>query len=64
LFVAVSPDVMRKYGLEYGNTVWIPFLVEDTMNEKITETIDIFMRNKELAKKFGRQKRCVIIQVK
>ncbi len=63
-FVAVSPDVMRKYGLEYGDTVWIPFLIEDTTNERITETIDIFMRNKGLAKKFGRQKRSVIIQIK
>ena len=63
-FVAASPDVIEKYNIKYGDTVWVPFLVEDTMNEKITETIDIFMRNKELAKKFGRQKRCVIIQIK
>lgn len=63
-FVAVSPDVMRKYNIKYGDTIWIGFLVEDTMNEKITDTIDIFFPDEESALEFGRQKRSVIIQIK
>ena len=63
-YVAVSRDLAKKYGLEWGDTVWIAFTVEDTMNGRITEAVDLFMRSQGLAKKFGRQKRMVIIERK
>jgi len=64
LFVAVSRDLMRKHNLKYGDTIWIGFLVEDTMHKRMTENMDVFFENKELAKKFGRQTRSVIIEKK
>lgn len=60
-FVAVSRDLMEEYGLRYGDTIWIGFIVEDTMNKRITRTVDLFMRNLDLARKFGRQEREIII---
>jgi len=64
LFVAVSRDLIKKYNLQYGETIWIGFLVEDTMHKRMTENIDVFFENKELAEKFGWQKRSVIIEKK
>jgi len=63
-FVAVSRDLMKFYGLEYGDTVWISFTVEDTMHPRIENTVDLFMRNLDLARRFGRQKRQIIIRRK
>ena len=61
-FVAVSRDLMEEYGLEYGDTIWIGFTVEDTMHPRIEATVDLFMRNLDLARRFGRQKRQIIIR--
>lgn len=61
-FVAVSRDLMEEYGLEYGDTIWIGFTVEDTMHPRIKDTVDLFMRNLDLARRFGRQKRQIIIR--
>ena len=61
-FVAMSRDLIKKYGLEYGDTIWIGFTVEDTMNKRIENTVDLFMRNLDLARKFGRQERQIIIR--
>lgn len=63
-FVAVSRDLMEEYGLEYGDTIWIGFTLEDTMHPRIKDTVDLFMRNLDLARKFGRQKRQIIIRRK
>ncbi len=63
-FVAMSRDLMKEYGLEYGDTIWIGFTLEDTMNKRIENTVDLFMRNLGLARKFGRQKRQIIIRRK
>lgn len=63
-FVAMSRDLMKEYGLEYGDTIWIGFTLEDTMNKRIENTVDLFMRNLDLARKFGRQKRQIIIRRK
>ena len=63
-FVAISRDLMKEYGLEYGDTIWIGFTLEDTMNKRIENTVDLFMRNLDLARKFGRQKRQIIIRRK
>lgn len=63
-FVAVSRDLMEEYGLKYGDTIWIGFTLEDTMNKRIEDTVDLFMRNLDLARRFGRQKRQIIIRRK
>ena len=60
-YIAVSRDLMREYDIKYGDIIYIGFTVEDTMNKRITNTVDLFMRNKELAKKWGRQNRNIII---
>ena len=59
-YVAVSRDLLKKYNIKYGDTIWIAFQVEDTMNPKVKNGVDLFMRNLSLAKKFGRQTRKVI----
>ena len=64
LFVAVDRKTMEKYGIEFGDTIWISFLVEDTMHKRITEGVDIFFKDEESAIEFGRQRRCVIIEKK
>ena len=60
--IAVSRDLISEYGLEWGDTVWIAFCLEDTMNARIENTVDIFLRNQNLARKFGRQNRTIIIE--
>ena len=55
MFVAASRDLIKKYGLKWGDTIYIGFKLEDTMNKRIENTIDVFFRNQDLAKKFGRQ---------
>ncbi len=62
LFVAVSRDLIEEYGIKWGDTVWLPFRVEDTMNKRIKNGVDWFVRNKELAKLIGRERRTIIIE--
>ena len=63
--VAVSRDLLKQFTegavLEYGDSIFIEFIVLDTMNARYTNRVDIFFRNKELAFLFGSQKRRVII---
>jgi len=60
--IAVSRDLIEEYDLKWGDTIWLGFTVEDTMNKRIENTIDLFLRNQELARKFGRQQRTIIIE--
>ena len=60
--IAVSRDLIEEYDLKWGDTIWLGFTVEDTMNKRIENTIDLSLRNQELAKKFGRQSRTIIIE--
>lgn len=60
-FVAISRDLKEEFGVKYGDTIYIGFQVEDLMGKKVRNTVDIFMRNLDLARKFGRQKRQIII---
>ena len=60
-FIALSRDLIEEYGLEWGDKVYVEFELQDTMNKRITNSADIFMRNLELAKQFGRQERKIII---
>ena len=60
--IAVSRDLIEKYNLKWGDTVWLGFRFEDTMAAEVTNTVDLFMRNMDLARKFGRQNRTIIIE--
>ena len=61
-FVALSRDLLKEYDVQWGDTVWIGFEVQDKMGPKVTQGVDVFMRNMQLALKFGRQDRTIIIQ--
>lgn len=60
-YIALSRDLIKEYSIKWGDTVWIGFQVQDTMAAKVTNTVDLFMRNLDLARKFGRQRRRIII---
>jgi len=60
-YVAVSRDLKEKYNLQWGDKIFIGFQVEDLMAKHIKETIDLFMRNRTLAKNFGKRKVTVLI---
>ncbi len=66
LYVAVSRDLLAKFTLgaplEYGDKIYLEFTVIDTMNKRIESTVDIFFRNQDLAKKFGKQNRTIIVE--
>jgi len=63
-YVAISRDLMREHGIKYGDTVFIGFEVQDTTASKTKNTVDLFLRNLGLARKFGRQTREIIIRKK
>ena len=55
--VAVSPDMLEK-GWTYGSLVAINdhvYRIEDVMNSRYTDTMDIFMWSEEDAKAWGRR---------
>jgi len=54
-YVAVSRDLMSELDLGWGDIVYIPFEIQDTMSPKVKRTVDIFMRNRSIAKFFGRR---------
>ena len=60
-YVALSRDLLKEYNVKYGDKIWISFIVEDKMGQKATQGVDIFFRNLDLARKFGRQNRTIII---
>ena len=60
--IAVSRDLIEEYDIKWGDKIWVAFTVEDTMNKRIETTVDIFFRNQDLARKFGRQVRTIIIE--
>lgn len=65
-YVAVSRDLKEKYGLEYGDSIFLEFELQDLMGEtavgkKVENTVDLFLRNQELARQFGRQERRIIV---
>ncbi len=60
--IAISRDLIEEYDIKWGDKIWIAFTVEDTMNKRIETTVDIFFRNQNLARKFGRQNRTIIIE--
>ncbi len=60
-YVAVSRDLIEGGDIKWGDIIYIGFEVQDTMAAKVTNTVDLFMRNLDLARKFGRQERKIII---
>ncbi|MBA7594659.1 hypothetical protein ES703_45106 [subsurface metagenome] len=60
-YAAVSRDLKEAHGLKWGDKIYLEFEIQDLMHKKIENTIDLFLRNKELAKQFGIQKRKIII---
>ncbi len=63
-FVALSRDLLKEYNVKWGDTVWISFEVQDKMGKKAKKGADVFFRNIDLARKFGRQNRTIIIERK
>ena len=67
LYVAVSRDLLVKFTpgapLEYGDKIYLEFTVIDTMHERWTNRVDLFVRNQKIALDFGYQpKRTIIIE--
>lgn len=60
-YVAISQDLIQKFKIKYGDVIFIGFQVQDTMNPRIKNTVDLFLRNLALARKFGKQERNLII---
>ncbi len=61
-YVALSRDLLEDYDIPWGSTVWIGFQIEDKMGPKARQSVDLFMRSIELARKFGRQSRTIIVE--
>ena len=61
-YVALSRDLLKEYNIKYGDKIWISFEVQDKMGSKATQGVDIFSRNLDLARKFGRQVRTIIVE--
>ena len=61
-YVALSRDFLKKYNIQYNDKIWISFNVQDKMGPKAKKNVDIFFRSIDLAKKFGRQNRTIIIE--
>ena len=63
-YVALSRDLLEDYDIQYNDIIWIGFEVQDKMGPKARQGVDLFMRSIELARKFGRQSRTIIIERK
>lgn len=57
--LAVSRDLLSKNGgpYEYGDTVYVvvPFIVDDTMNKRYTNRVDIFLERQWAARIWGQK---------
>ena len=63
---AISRDLKKKYNIKYGDLVYIKvfdsfFVIEDTMNERIKNTIDVFKFDKNESLKINFKNQDVII---
>lgn len=65
LYAAVSWNLLKQFNpnasLEYGDKIYLEFTIIDTMDERWTNRIDLFLRNQKLAELFGSQPRKIII---
>ena len=62
-FAAVSRDLLKKFNpeapLDFKKLIWIPWIIEDTMHERYTNRVDLFMEEGR-AKDFGIQERSIL----
>lgn len=54
--IALSRDLIKKYNLKWGDIIWVEkmnkyYILEDTMNEKHHNAIDIFTFNRTILNK-------------
>jgi len=65
-YIALSRDLEKKYNLKFGDIIYIPILnnyrnypiffeFQDRMNKRFTNSVDIFLWDKEKAIRFGRR---------
>jgi 3D (Asp-Asp-Asp) domain-containing protein len=63
-YCAVSPDLKRKLGIRYGDKLVIlvemELEVQDLTSKRIENTIDLFLRSRELAKGWGVKKAKIV----
>lgn len=64
--VAISRDIKNSYKLKFGDLIYIKklhkyFVIEDLMNKKYKNSVDVFMFSKEEALKFGVKKSDIVI---
>ena len=61
--VAVSRNLLKRFNPEapfdYGDLLWYPVRIEDTMNKRYTDSIDLLMEEDQVAG-FGRQERSIL----
>jgi len=62
-FVAVSQDLLDELGIKWGDTVWLPYIVEDTMHSKVKLGVDMFVITEEVANDIGRKTGIVLFQI-
>lgn len=66
--IALSRDLEKDFGFEFGDLITIynvgVFEFEDRMNKRWKRRVDILMKNKDDAKKFGEQKGWIILGIK
>jgi 3D (Asp-Asp-Asp) domain-containing protein len=64
-YIAISRDLERKYGLKFGDKVFISgigeFEIQDRMNIRIKNCVDIYMTSYEKAIEFGVRKSTISI---
>lgn len=64
--IAISPDIKRKYKLKYGDLVYINalqryYVIEDLMNSKFKNKLDIFSFDKQWSLKLNLKNQSIII---
>lgn len=68
LFAAASRDLLVKFTpgapLDFGSKIYLEITIIDTMHERWTNRIDLFVRNQEIAKLIGFQPNRNIIILK
>ncbi|MBA7554105.1 hypothetical protein ES705_46717 [subsurface metagenome] len=60
---AVSRNLLKRFNPEapfdYGDFVWVPFRIEDTMNKRYIDSMDLLMEE-SMVTGFGRQERSIV----
>lgn len=64
--IAISRDLKTKYNLKFGDIVYIPnfktyYVIEDLMNKRFKNSVDIFKFDKNESLKIGKLKYNIIV---